>query len=1013
MAEDELGSECSLGPRIPLHIHSSSSKDLQRSLFRRATLISRTDSSPRDNGSGWLVFAARLAQLEDASERGCPVTAENCDFDLEEFLKDAAVGKYKDRHIDGRLLHHALWHDFMNHAEAAATKIVLEAGARVDSVFISRAPKRLELQAIHLAAGLGYVPGLELLLEFKADIGAMTLRDGERHYAAIHDAVYLQQATTVQMLVKHAADPSVYHGDGMSVFHLAAWAGSADLLHLLVAAPKFEPEILLRRASLRLSADGRFGKRSMTPLGLAAFTATFSGDQLLIMAPFYYGKGSFFAEIRELVHINPKKALQFMDGIENAPAETRSELATWIVQEALRGNGKYCNSMTTRFSEQTLVNCLADIIYQAPLVALKILHILTVKPYIADTVALKHPMPQSSSMKSFDPITRLLGHRESVQTAYEGDYCLAEHCFIKISEYHYDCARANGMLGLPEWKMNSEDEEFPAWHWEFMEMNRMNTERLHNPAIKCMVVCVPSILDVRVVHAINATHFLGMFSHPSVIGIGHELWKLAFRVFYLDCLMEIAVTVSLTDRAVRLQEGDARVQEVRPNLMYDRLCLSLMLGELLRNFFRLIHFMVMHKGHYKFKRGLMSSKIGPVPKIFGDLLRLLLMFAYVHLAIQRHGRISWDTDDDRQVGKWDQLFLCMNCFLHSVKNLNMLCYVSVVGPKMNALLESLAPMGSMLFVGAGLWSAFLVPLLSLRGKASGWQVAKSLFSSMARADTNVLPFLEGLDEGSMIGEVACEFIMGLVAVMFTICYMNLLIGMYGSVYAARESKSHLLFARARFHMAERYLLEPVWNLTGDSWFTRQSTAECGAHGWTLLPFLLSALCFALWLLAVYLVLPLEAAGLLFAASLLLLQAGMMQNWKFNNDIDMNGLHVFDEDGADDYADCEDSDVAPNELTLVSVDSITPPTTPRSDAKRNLLKKNTDDLQFDNPANVRRCLWIVQRKNNHQATDEEDRLENVSMGLFERLDLLSGQIAELQKRIPDEITRTSSRTSRAM
>jgi len=344
----------------------------------------------------------------------------------------------------------------------------------------------------------------------------------------------------------------------------------------------------------------------------------------------------------------------------------------------------------------------------------------------------------------------------------------------------------------------------------------------------------------------------------------------------------------------------------------------------------------------------------------------------------------------------------------------MLCYVSGVGPKMNALLESLAPMGSMLFVGAGLWSAFLVPLLSLRGEASGWDVAKRLFSSMARADTNVLPFLEGLDSGSLLGELTCEFIMGLVAVMFSICYMNLLIGMYGSVYAARESKSHLLFARARFHMAERYFLEPVWKLTGDSWFTRQSTAECGApHGWTLLPFLLSALCFALWLLAVYLVVPLGVAGSLLAAFLLLLQAGLMQNRNFNNDIDNNGLHVFDEDGADDYDDCEDSDVEPYLRESVVIDSSTPQTTPRSDPKRKLLKAqtlNSDDSQFDTSANPRRCLWIVQRKSNHQATDEEeDSSRDFSSQLVQRLDMLAGQIADLQKRLPDERADKSSRT----
>lgn len=955
-------------------------------------LLVRTDCrklkpSVRDAGfqavPGWVTFKSRVQELlrlaaDDSLASG------NWKFDLEERLKCASEHGYKDRMVHGRLLHYAVNTDALDPAEreqssASRTKVVLEAGAKVNSTCGSgEVAKELELQAIHMAAGLGCLPGIRLLLHHQADINAMSTRNGLSYYSPIHDAVFCKQCDALKLLVSSQADPMQPNADGMFCIHLAAWVGSTEIVHYLLKTAQGDVEMLRRRAKIRTGVRSTT-THALTALALASSAQQYPVEDLLTLAPFRYGQGSFFSEIREIVHINPTVAAAIMDSIDKLPDQDRSRITTWIVQEALRRHGRYSNSL--HLFGTSLVQCVSDIIYHAPQAAAKILNALTVDPIVADAVAIRHPLPRTVSLSSNDPLSQLFGIREDMHCAYVADYAEPDHCYKTYSDYLSNSSLPN--LGLPEWRMDNEKDEqdYPDWHEKFAPVPKRDQVQALNREVEVRVLCLPNVLDLRVVHSMKHVPILGFFAQRAVLGCAQELWKLVFPVFYMDTFVEMLVTVLLTDRAVRLQEGDHRGLGEHPGELYNRLSLSILIAEAARNTFRLGYYMAMYKFCYNFNNGLLSDRVFGIPKLFFEMLRILLLQSSIFLSMcfaahsshQFSGaEVFLDTVEDGafDLGSLCHVVLCLNCFTRWINNTNMLCVISGVGPKVISLFSSLAPMGAILSVGFFFFMAFLTPLLSMRGKVSALRVAHDLFSSMVRSDTNTLPMLEGLDQDSGLATAVCQATMFLVAVIFTMCYMNILIGMFCSVFSSIESRSDLLFVRTRISVCERYLLEPVW----PSESTRQ------------LPFILAFCLLVIWLLLVlfwesYFVVP----GVLLATSLILAQAGLVQNDVMDADIKQNGYHMFqDGEDADDSLLLED----PDENCNGESDH-------RASSRQATVASSSSSWSEvdDDDKPTERCLWMCHSKSPVPGEDfREDRFATIQSQLHD----LSCELLELRK-----------------
>merc|ERR1712224_1103463 len=133
----------------------------------------------------------------------------------------------------------------------------------------------------------------------------------------------------------------------------------------------------------------------------------------------------------------------------------------------------------------------------------------------------------------------------------------------------------------------------------------------------------------------------------------------------------------------------------------------------------------------------------------------------------------------------------------------LLCNVRGLGETLLTCLASLKPMLDIYLIGALLYGAILSCLLTIRGHANGYFVMKDLFSAVVRQDTNVFPFLESLDSNLYNGTVAISILV-MTAFVFTLFYLNLIIGVYTTIYANLQGKATLLHLKHRTVLTCQY-----------------------------------------------------------------------------------------------------------------------------------------------------------------------------------------------------------------
>merc|ERR1719305_126136 len=228
----------------------------------------------------------------------------------------------------------------------------------------------------------------------------------------------------------------------------------------------------------------------------------------------------------------------------------------------------------------------------------------------------------------------------------------------------------------------------------------------------------------------------------------------------------------------------------------------------------------------------------------------------------------------------------------------------------------------MYIAGFLLYSALASSLLSIRGQAEAGQVLKDLFSALWRSDTNTFAFLESLDADLFGGSVALMTML-LAAFGFTLCFLNLIIGVYCNLYSNLQGKAGLLHLKHRTSLTVSYLLEPVWPKEPIA-LQADYTDEDDDHNFTDLMrdaegfilrrwqpetwlLLLSILLIIIWLLGAGLVSNERRAVMLapvLSVALVTLQASQIPDDNMNIDIKLNGLEQnaenlqHDEDGQD-------------------------------------------------------------------------------------------------------------------
>mmetsp|Transcript_71159 Transcript_71159/g.231141 ORF Transcript_71159/g.231141 Transcript_71159/m.231141 type:complete len:1604 (-) Transcript_71159:138-4949(-) len=226
------------------------------------------------------------------------------EFDLEEQFEE--LFKYKNQYVTGCLLHFAVvFACNSKEKDAESVRLVLEAKANPHAKATYTAfkgTKTTKLEAIHMAAGLGYVPAMEALWataktrsEREQLVNTPCLMGDSPHYTAIHDAVYLRHdgaADAAMWLLAHKADPNARNRDGFTPLHWVAFQGlphQEDLESLLHS---------LLRAKCDLEAktsEHPFNKQwsQRMPLEMASLAgSTFPKSLMHLLAPSWHRKGT-------------------------------------------------------------------------------------------------------------------------------------------------------------------------------------------------------------------------------------------------------------------------------------------------------------------------------------------------------------------------------------------------------------------------------------------------------------------------------------------------------------------------------------------------------------------------------------------------------------------------------------------------------------------------------------------------------------------------------------------------
>jgi len=376
-----------------------------------------------------------------------------------------------------------------------------------------------------------------------------------------------------------------------------------------------------------------------------------------------------------------------------------------------------------------------------------------------------------------------------------------------------------------------------------------------------MVLMLPSILDVRIVHALNISDEVSCFAFPAVQCINYHLWaKVVHRAFYLRVGLEFLLCITLSVRA-GLRDGDVRL---KPEDRYDNLfdpfwsfCMSIILASGFREVFLLCHRFYSHTKYYRLPRRdfwtLKSDVILTAPQwsvevVFFVMLLVSVYFAMTELDVSLSAEdlvaaspeASTTLDLDLEglnalpevpqrvfLGSYNLLFLVVNVGLRWMHVMVLLRGASGVGEKFLAVIHSFNPMTEIFAIlGFGML-ALVGATLAFRGHESWkhviWWVTMGVFCG----DGEALASIMKLDLNLFKGWVSCCVVLCLLLLM-TLTLMNLIIGVFGSAYEQCEDLKRLYFLRSRNLICEQFLLEPVWPRPGSGTSSSAGTTDQGS-----------------------------------------------------------------------------------------------------------------------------------------------------------------------------------------
>lgn len=809
---------------------------------RSVSLMVPTDQAYRAIGLG--KPGKQVAQLD---ERLNAANVENCKkelglimsgrsgFDLEKSWEKILILKNRPL-AQCTFLHFAVAESI----ETGDTEIIsklLEKRAKLDAKASYTTSKEdvtveAELEAIHVAACLGSVPALEILLkEWQRQKGQgsdaesegsksetecqegcaeflmspATIREVKKDakkiqfYYPIHDAAYMGRKDALIWLLDNKAKATATNKDGCTPLHFVALIGGRGLLREEKDVKDVVEALLNHRADLEARSNDRTTPypcekdlQKKIPLEIAADTQ-FPKQLLCMLAPSQSVEASgdgkdfsrLFADIFLLASRNMKVAEDFARQVKEKalkppqkPEEFEFRLRIW--REAQRPGQ---------------VDQLARLLYMVPMAAADMLDILTVEPEVQDPA--KHPIPSRTFLRN-GPM----------------------RC-----TYRPDSTSVDGVK-WPRWTYDASKHELGGWHQDFVPKNELKgrDDDLYDSDVK--VLLLPNVLDVDIFMALTRTWEtnLKIFARLPVQGIIYCLWdNLVWRVFAWSWILSGIELVVLIywGLLAKTSDGNAESTGWRNSPEYAPKCWCVLLAGFLRETFDLVWWFLAHwskfSEHQREKREDYEVMMSLwEPWVFCTDSWFLSTFGF--LAVRLVFLFSTSSFSSSRMSHFNQFLLAGNAFMQGFRMTYMLRLLHRF-KRIIAIFKTFfsRAIGEMLLIALMIFMSFSLAFQTLiRNRGTLWTLTY-LYRGLMFGDGDGLDKMgltpayqeEGENNHSNVtllvdsgasppdSSNALLVFMFFATILFNITIINLIIAIYGNEYDEVECVTDLYFHKER------------------------------------------------------------------------------------------------------------------------------------------------------------------------------------------------------------------------
>eukprot|EP00929_Paragymnodinium_shiwhaense_P076499 TRINITY_DN39346_c0_g3_i1.p1 TRINITY_DN39346_c0_g3~~TRINITY_DN39346_c0_g3_i1.p1 ORF type:complete len:1122 (-),score=298.52 TRINITY_DN39346_c0_g3_i1:36-3401(-) len=773
------------------------------------SLQQRRRSVERRIGNGRTQLRSRSSRVMEADKRLDREQVELCEamlacasLEADDYEMDFCnVVIFKNRPLARcRLLHYAIYRAAIinNPTEAqAAVWRVLEAGADLSAKAMYQTKKgsvtiEAELEAIHLAAGLGCVPALEALLKWAEEKcgedgstyirryatvrESQSLDDAVPFYCPIHEATYQGHTNTISWLLEKNADAAAPNKDGVTPLHFVALIAGTQSLAYDKEVEDIVRKLIANGASLEARSAGEVLPypgmpflQHKIPLEIAAETQ-YPKQLLDLLAPSSQtttgrSEPRLFADIILLSQRNMAVA----EGYAHQIRERAADPAEATLKHALAREAQVPGH----------VDRLASMIYMVPMAAADILDILTEEPEVQDVA--KHPIPAR---------TKLAG--------------APMRC-----TYQTDATRRNGIL-MPQWKFDasgSDASDSSSWHSKLIEASNLEGRQDDVYDVETKVCLMPNMMDVDVFMALSRTWDVHntIFARLPVQGAVYCLWdNLVWRIFlqsWLSYVLELAslmwwglVDTHAEQQALHAASGRASVTAT--------ICLAVLLSGVFREGFNVCWWALAHwsKWHSHTDPKL-KSLWHPLVLLMDPwfVLTWLLWLPRVALCMDIW-RILAMTSSGQAAKHHDfaQALLAFNAFVQGFRVTYMFRLVHrfkrilvIFKTFFSRTIAEMSLIACMVFMSFSF--AFL---MLLRSRQTSWVVVY-LYRGLIFGDGDGLDKMGLKAEEDSDDHPALVGFMVLGTMVFNVTIMNLFVAIYGNEYDMMEQETTLLFVKER------------------------------------------------------------------------------------------------------------------------------------------------------------------------------------------------------------------------